>query len=222
MGLLIAVSPVVAQEPAKEVIPDTPAQVLVKQARIKIAEGHPEEASKLADEAFKLEANQPGAIVTKGMLLAADRKFAEAIAEFDKVTALPGREPVTLLAKADAFTQKSRALLKKGDALAAINNAYFALLEKGDYHDAFIARGEAYIARGQYDKAINISNAAIYHHKSSAEAYCLRGQAYQYQGNVDQALADAKKAIELDSKLAVAYQRRASALAAKGDGLGAM
>lgn len=222
MGLLFAVSASVAQEPAKETIPDTPAQTLVKQARIKIAEGHPEEASKLADEAFKLEANQPGAIVTKGMLLSAERKFAEAIAEFDKVTALPGREPVTLLAKADAFTQKSRTLLKKGDALAAINNAYFALLEKGDYHDAFIARGEAYIVRGQYDKAINISNAAIYHHKNSAEAYSLRGLAYQYQGNPDQALADAKKAVELDSKLAVAYQRRASALAAKGDGMGAM
>lgn len=222
MGLLIAASVATAQEPVKETIPDTPAQVLVKQARIKIAEGHPEEASKLADEAFKLEANQPGAIVTKGMLLAADRKFAEAIAEFDKVTALPGREPVTLLAKADAFTQKSRALLKKGDALAAINNAYFALLEKGDYHDAFIARGEAYLARSQYDKAINICGAAIYHHKNSAEAYSLRGIAFLYQGNVDQALADANKAVELDSKLAVAYQRRAAGLVAKGDGMGAM
>ena len=141
------------------------------------------------------------------MVLSAKRQFAEAQAEFDKVTALTGREPAVLLAKADAFTQKSRTLLLQGDALEAINNAYFALLEKGDHLEAFIARGEAYIVRGQYDRAIHTCNVAIHHHKDSAEAYSLRGSAFQYQGNVDQSLADANKAIELNGKLAVAFQR---------------
>lgn len=222
LGLVSFASGVSAQETAKVEIPETPAQVLVKEARVKITAGQLEEAVKLADQALALEANQPGAIVTKGLVLAAKRQFAEAMTEFDKVTALTGREPATLLAKADAFTQKSRTLLSKGDPLEAINNAYFGLLEKGDHIDAFIARGEAYIARGQYDRAINMSNSAIYHNKDSAEAYSLRGSAYQYQGNVDQALADEKKAIELDAKLAVAYQRRASALAAKGEGAEAL
>ena len=222
-GLPLAALPVTAQEKAKEEIPDSPARVLVKQARVKIAEGQLDAAVQLADQALALEANQPGAIVTKGMVLQAKRQFTEAMAEYEKVSALPGREPATLLAKADAFTQKSRTLLQKGEALEAINNAYFALLEKGDHVPAHLARAEAYIVRGQYDRAINSCNAVIYtYDKTSGEAQSLRGSAYQYQGNVDQAIADAKKAIELDPKLAVAYQRRASALAAKGMGKDAL
>ena len=38
-GLPLAALPVIAQEKAKEEIPDSPARVLVKQARVKIAEG---------------------------------------------------------------------------------------------------------------------------------------------------------------------------------------
>ena len=223
-GLSLTAHPIAAQEKekAKEEIPETPAQLLVKQARVKIDEGQFDAAIPLADQALALVANQPGAIVTKGMVLSAKRQFTEALAEYEKVTALPGREPATLLAKADAFTQRSHTLLAKGDALEAINAAYFALLEKGDHVPAHLARAEAYIVRGQFDRAINSSNTSIYHDKDSAAAYSLRGIAYQAQANVDQAIADEKKAIELDAKLAVAYQRRASALAAKGDGVGAM
>ena len=116
-GLPLAALPVFAQEKAKEEVPDSPAQVLVKQARVKIAEGQLDAAVQLCDQALALEANQPGAIVTKGMVHSAKRQFTEALAEYEKVSSLPGREPVKLLAKADAFTQKSRTLLQKGEAL---------------------------------------------------------------------------------------------------------
>lgn len=203
---------------AKPEIPETPARKLVKEARVKLAEGKLDAAVQLADQALTLEANQPEAITTKGMVLAARRQFTEAMAEYDKVTALTGREPATLLAKADAHTQRSHVLRMQGDSLEAVNAAYYALLEKADHVEARLARSLAYIDRGQFDRAINHCNAAIGADKDSAEAYSLRGYAYQMQGNVAQAIADQKKALELNSNLAEAYQRRASALAAKGDG----
>ena len=54
--LILLTSAAHTQEAAKATIPDTPAQVLVKQARVKIAETQLEEAVKLADQALALEA----------------------------------------------------------------------------------------------------------------------------------------------------------------------
>lgn len=175
-----------------------------------------------ADKALAIDANWMAAHVAKGMALNGKGDYDGAMKEFDVVTAVTGREPEKLQNRADAYAHRSQSLYEKGEYLNAIDNAYFALLEKGDHLLANTNRARAYIAREQFDKAINSANRAIQIDEKSVEGYSLRGYAYALMGNADQALADQKKALELNSNLAEAYQRRVSAHLLKKDGASAL
>lgn len=180
-----------------------------------------DDAVKLADEALKADPASGEAFVVKGMVLNGKGEYDAAIVEFDKVTANTGRDSRSVANRADAFAERSHALLQKGEFLKAIDSAYFAILEKGNHAVAWNNRGKGYIARHQLDKAINAFNYAIQLDGKNAEAYSLRGVAYGFKKNNDQMIADQKKALELDPNLVAALDRMATAKIAKNDPVGA-
>ena len=167
---------------------------IVAQALQLLDQGKPDEAIKEADKALAIDPSFAAAQVVRGRVFNAKRDYAKALAEFDLVTAITGREPEKLQNRADAYAHRSHTLYEQGKFLEAIDNAYFALLEKSDHVVAHNNRALAYVARQDYDKAINSANRAINSDEKSAEAYSIRGVAYAGKGNKDQALKDADKA----------------------------
>ncbi len=222
-----AVPPTSAQagrngEPEKPVDPKTQQLNTIVANSIAMTEkGQFDNAIAEADKALAIDANWMAAHVAKGMAFNGKGDFDSAMKEFDLVTAVNGREPEKLQNRADAYAHRSHSLYEKGEYLNAIDNAYFALLEKSDHVLAHTNRAKAYIAREQFDKAIQSADRAINVDKDCAEAYSLRGYAYALKGNADQGLADQKKALELNANLAAAYQRRVSAHLLKKDGASA-
>jgi tetratricopeptide (TPR) repeat protein len=105
----------------------------------------------------------------------------------------------------------------KGEYLPAIDECYFAILEKPDFFAAHFQRGLAYLARHEYDKAIRTFDRALQIDPKSALSLSHRGFAHGGLGRFDACIADQEKAIELDSTLALAYARRGAARAAKSD-----
>lgn len=190
---------------------------IVSQAIQLLEQGKVDEAISESDKALAIEPSFAAAQVVRGRAFNAKRDYVKALAEFDLVTAITGREPEKLQFRADAYAYRSHTLYEQGKFLEAIDNAYFALLEKSDHVVAHNNRALAYVARQDYDKAINSANRAINSDEKSAEAYSIRGLAYAGKGNKDQALKDADKALQLNPRMADALQRRAVAHAMKGD-----
>ncbi len=190
---------------------------IVEQAKKLINEKRYDLALAECDKALAMDSKFAAAIVARGMVFNAKGEYDNAMKEFDLVTAITGREPDKLQNRADAYAHRSYSLYQKGSYLDAIDNAYFATLEKTDHVIAHNNRAIAYIARQDYDKAINSANRAINADEKSAEAYSIRGLAYAGKNNADQSLKDAMKAVELNPQLSEAFQRRAVAHALKGD-----
>ncbi len=196
-------------------------EAIVTEAKQQVAQCNWDAAIQTSDKALALDDKYMPARVTRGIAFNGKGEYDNAMKEFDLVNAVGGREPDKLVNRADAYANRSQSLYLKGQYLEAIDNAYFALLEKGDHVVAHCNRALAYVARQQYDKAIQSADRAINSDPKSAEAYSIRGYAYGAKGNADQALKDENKALELNPQLAEAFQRRAAAHAVKGDGLNA-
>lgn len=226
MATCLIVGPISAADPVK---PDLPVKTekelkiegLVEKARQHIEKSEWVQATKLADEALVVDPAAGAPIVIRGIVLNGKGEYDAAIVEFERVTALTGRDATSVANRADAYTNRSFSLHQKGEYLKAIDSAYFAILEKGDYVPAYMHRGMAYIGRRQYDKAINNFNHVINLDPKSGEAYSNRGLAYRLKGNFDQSIADQNKALELQAGLPIAIERLAAAKIAKGDANGA-
>ena len=169
------------------------------------------------DKILQAEPTRGAAILFRGIALNGKGEYDNAIKEFARVLELPNRDPIAIQNRADAYSNRSTSYYQKGEYLKAVDNAYFALLEKSNHADAHNNRGIAYVARRQYDKAIVSFDRALQANPRFAEAYSNRGFAYGAKGNFDQVIADQNKAIEIEPKLAIAYQRRGAAYVAKGD-----
>lgn len=209
------------QTPAADMPPKDPKVIqlegIVEQAAKLLEEKKFDLAVAECDKALAIEPKFAAANVVRGMVFNAQGDYDKAMKEFDLVTAITGREPDKLQNRADAYAHRSYSLYQKGSFLDAIDNAYFATLEKTDHVIAHNNRAMAYIARQDYDKAINSTNRAINADEKSADAYSIRGLAYAGKNNADQSLKDANKALELNPQLAQAFQRRAVAYVLKGD-----
>lgn len=120
-------------------------------------------------------------------------------------------------AQAREHLQAAREHYANGEYLPAIDECYFAILEKPDFFDAHYQRGLAYLARHDYTKAIRTFDRALEIDPKSALAFSHRGFAHGGIGRFDACIADQEKAIELDATLAVAYARRGAARAATSD-----
>jgi tetratricopeptide (TPR) repeat protein len=105
----------------------------------------------------------------------------------------------------------------KGEYLPAIDECYFAILEKPDFFEAHYQRGLAYLARHEYDKAIRTFDRALQIDPKSALSLSHRGFAHGARGRFDACIADQDRALEVDASLAIAYARRGAARAAKSD-----
>ncbi|MDA1038713.1 MAG: DUF1549 domain-containing protein [Planctomycetota bacterium] len=105
----------------------------------------------------------------------------------------------------------------KGEYLAAIDECYFAILEKPDFFEAHYQRGLAYLGRHEYDKAIRSFDRALAIDPKSARALSDRGFAQGAKGHFDACIADQEKALAIDANLPRAYARRGAARAAKSD-----
>jgi len=183
------------------------------QARSQALAGNWNEALKAADALLKADSADAHARVTRGIVLNGLSRYDEAIEELDQVTEIEGRQPEDLINRADAYAHLSHSYFQQGEFLQAIDNAYFATLEKGNHALAHNNRANAYIAREQYDKAIRSAGRAIESDANFAAAYSNRGLAKAKRNRLKQAIEDLDKAIQLDPQLAAAYQRRGAALA---------
>ena len=89
----------------------------------------------------------------------------------------------------------------KGEYLPAIDECYFAILEKPDFFAAHFQRGLAYLARHEYDKAIRTFDRALQLDAKSSLSLSHRGFAHGALGRFDACIADQEKALELDATL---------------------
>ena len=106
------------------------------------------------DKILQAEPTRGAAILFRGIALNGKGEYDNAIKEFARVLELPNRDPIAIQNRADAYSNRSTSYYQKGEYLKAVDNAYFALLEKSNHADAHNNRGIAYVARRQYDKAL--------------------------------------------------------------------
>ncbi len=174
------------------------------------------------NKAIEVDSTSTSAYLARSRYHYAKGDSENALKDIDLVLAQTSRDATAILDRADSFCVKSTILYDQGEYLKAIDNAYFAILEKGDHSEAHRRRAMAYLARQQFDKALNAANRAIQIDEKDAEAHSLRGMAYTAKKNLPQALADQNKAISLAPQLPGPYQRRAAVDLAQGDYASAM
>ena len=190
---------------------------LVVQANQFLQNANWDQAITICNQAIGLVPVSPSAYVARGRAYNGKGDYDNAIKDFDWVATQPPRDLIIQAIRADAYSQRSFALYQKGQYLPAVDSAYLATLEKGDFYDAHFQRAHAYLARSEWDKAIRSLDRAIQISPNSGEAYSERGYAYGGKGNFDQCIADQKKALELQQNLPQAYQRRGAAFLGKKD-----
>ncbi len=190
---------------------------LVVQANQFLQNANCDQAITICNQAIGLVPVSPSAYVARGRAYNGKGDYDNAIKDFDWVATQPPKDLIIQAIRADAFSQRSFALYQKGQYLPAVDSAYLATLEKGDFYDAHFQRARAYLARSEWDKAIRSLDRAIQISPNSGEAYSERGYAYGGKGNFDQCIADQKKALELQQNLPQAYQRRGAAFLGKKD-----
>ena len=167
--------------------------------------------------ALEVDPTNTAAYLARCRIRIAKGEAEDAFKDLDLLLAQTSRDAAAILDRAEAFCLKSKICFDQGEYLKAIDHAYFATLEKGDYSEAHRRRAMAYLARQQYDKALDSANRAIQIDEKDAEALSLRGMAYTAKKNLPQALADQNKAISMAPQLPAAYQRRAAIGLAQGD-----
>jgi tetratricopeptide (TPR) repeat protein len=190
---------------------------LVTQADQFLQNANWDQAIALANQAIGVIPESPAAYLARGRAYNGKGEYDKAIKDFDWVATQPPKDLVIQAIRAAAYTHRSFALYEKGQYLPAVDSAYLATLEKGDYFDAHFHRARAYVARSEWDKAIRSLDRAIQISPNSGEAYSERGFAYGGKGNFDQCIADQKKALELNQNLPQAFQRRGAAFLGKKD-----
>ena len=192
-------------------------EAYVGRSRMRVKKAQWDLAIQDCNKAIKLDPKNADAHLSRGIAFNGKREYDKAIKDFDWIDEQKGRNAAPAVTRADAFSHRSVSYYQKGEYLAAVDSAYFALLAKSDHFEAHNNRAVAYIARSEYDKAIRSLNLAIRFNPEFVEAYSNRGFAYAAKNNLTRAMADLNKAIELQPRLAIAFQRRGYVYAAKGD-----
>lgn len=192
-------------------------EALQSKAEQLLAKGAWDQANALCEQILVVNDKSVAANVVRGRVLLGQGDFANAVAEFDQGLALPARDEYSLMARADSYAFRSRALYDQGLFLKAIDSAYLGTLEKSTHVGCHLNRARAYIARAEFDRSINSLNRVLQIEPKHAEAYSLRGYVYTLKQNYGQSIADQTKAIELDAQNALAFERRAVAHLEKKD-----
>ena len=170
-------------------------------------------------------AESAGEAYFKGIDLAAQEKFEEAKAEFQKSLSddsVYSYAKLELHAIDDVLNQKVKKevvlLVFQGKQLAtqkkweeAIGLYNKAIKENPNYGYSFISKGIAYMSQGDLDKAISCFSDSINCCPQFTEAYQNRGVLLEVKGQFNKALADFNKAIEADPSSYVLYFNRGMA-----------
>ena len=143
---------------------------------------------------------EPGQHNDRGVHLAREGRYDEAIAEFTRAIELDPEH-------ATAYGLRANAYHDKGDFDRAIADWDKAIeLDAGDdAHRArpYLLRGACHGDKGELDRAIGDYNKAIELDPKWALAYRCRGYAYALKGEVAKAVSDLEKCIELSDDPAV-------------------
>jgi tetratricopeptide (TPR) repeat protein len=128
----------------------------------------------------------------KGVALADEGRYDEAIAEYNKAIELDPKYALAYSNRGSTYYDKKQYDLAIADSSKAIE------LDP-NYSNAYYIRGSAYYVKKQYDLAIADYTIAIKLDPGYAKAYNYRGNAYNKIGQYELAIADFNKVIELST-----------------------
>jgi len=129
-----------------------------------------------------------------GVEFLTNKKFSQAISEFDKLINKNSRD-------ADAYYTRGLAYALQGKYAPAIADfTRYLEFEKKDA-DSYCNRGLARVLQGQYDQGLADLNKALELTPNDPLALYLRGFAHFKQGRTDAAKADYEKALRLNPEL---------------------
>lgn len=212
------VPPAMAQGTMQQKVEPTQARIQLENFEKRVAAG---EADQVISECTKLiEADPKNAFIAyvgRGIALNAKKNYDAAIKDFNEALDITGREQEKLDIRGFAYTHKSDSQYHKGNFIAAVDNAYYALQELPQHAPAHARRARAYIGWEKADKAITSANRALAIEPKMAEAISIRGMAYGLQKKYDDCIKAQTEALAIEPNSAVFLERRALAYLAKND-----
>jgi tetratricopeptide (TPR) repeat protein len=177
----------------------------------------------------------PQAYINRGIIFAADKKYDEALKDYNKAMQIEPRFSkaynnrgalMRLLKKYDqAISDFSKAIELQPDYAIAYNNRGLlmnitkqydnavadyskAISLKKDYAEAFSNRGIAYRNANKFSESYNDFNQALFLNPNYYKAYSERGLLMMAQNKFDDALSDFNKTIQMQPEYANAYFNR--------------
>ena len=157
---------------------------------------------KYFSKALELAPNLVEAYENRGMLYFFQRKFENAIQDFQTYISLAPP-------KAEVYRMVGVCYLKIGDDSSAIDYLTRALDMKPEMASAYANRAEAYFLEGNYDLTILDSTTAIKlggDPRNTAEAYRTRAKAYRRIGETDLSASDIRSSWQIDPRYAYYYR----------------
>jgi uncharacterized protein (TIGR02145 family) len=150
------------------------------------------------------------AYLNKGEDLYRERKYDEAIREFDKALAINKN-------LANGYYFRGSAYFFKNDPDRALADYNTALKIKPDFYQALSGRGVVYAITGNKDRAIEDFNAALRIKPNDPEALLNRGATYKRKGNYDLAIEDFNATLRIRPDEYVALSNRCATYGDKGN-----
>jgi tetratricopeptide (TPR) repeat protein len=155
-----------------------------------LALGRHAEALADLDAAIRLDPNDAGAHVNRGLTYAALGRHAEALADYDAAIRLDPNHAQAHYRRGRTYT----ALYRHGEALADYDAA---IRIDPNYADAHVNRGNIYLALGRHGEALGDYDAAIRLDPNHAWAHLNKGVLHKQRGEWD----DALQAFEIAARL---------------------
>lgn len=157
---------------------------------------------KYFSKALELAPNLVEAYENRGLLYFFQRKFENAIQDYQAYAALAPP-------KADVYRMLGLCYLKIGDDSSAIDYLTRAIAMNPKMADAYANRAEAYFLKGNYDQTIFDSTRAIQlggDPRNTADAYRTRAKAYRKLGETDLSASDIRSSWQIDPRYAYYFR----------------
>ena len=148
--------------------------------------------------------------IDKGDRLAAQERYAEAIAEYAEAVSIAPHNY-------DAYFHRGNAYLNKGDYDAAIADYGNAIALDPNLTSAHYNRGLAYMRMGEYDKAILACDTVAMLDPDDPDPHILKGATHIFQADYSKAIVSYDQAISLDRYNPDIYYIRGLSHAELGD-----
>ena len=150
-----------------------------------------------------------GSYNNRGLAWYDQRKYDEAIADFDSALSL---DPDY----ATGLYNRARCWRAKKDYDKAISDYTKAINLTTDHSLYYQGRGTLYETMGDFDNAIKDLSTCVRIDSKNAEAYYRRGSTYHAQGDFRKAISDYTKAVNLNPRYEMAYKNRGKAMTVLG------